>query len=121
MLFVEGSNGRGCTTLDSFRVSALDRPRIVVSGGADLCCGGSTPLQATGASSYRWTPEAGLSCFDCADPVASPIASAIYTVVGTLPGGCSDTANVTVDVAEPELVTARLERGVTHLEAPVGD
>ncbi len=45
-----------------------------------LCPGNTVQLFASGGDSYQWQPAAGLSCTDCANPVASPTVSTTYTV-----------------------------------------
>lgn len=71
-----------------------------VSAGANqyICLGSTATLIATGASTYSWTPAAGLSSTAGATLTASPAATTTYTVIGALGGGCADTAQVTVTV-----------------------
>jgi len=45
-----------------------------------FCNGGSVQMNASGGLSYTWTPIAGLSNPNIANPVATPTASTIYTV-----------------------------------------
>jgi gliding motility-associated-like protein len=74
-------------------------PSMTVSANPKdtICNGGSVPLSATGASSYTWSPAAGLSCTSCPNPTASPSATTTYTVTGSL-GGCIGTSTITVVV-----------------------
>lgn len=59
--------------------------------------GQSTQLNATGGTSYSWTPTTGLSNPNIANPIASPATTTTYIVTATN-GGCSmkDTVVVTV-------------------------
>lgn len=50
--------------------------------------------------SYTWTPALGLSCSDCANPIASPSATTTYTVFVIDQNGCQASANATVMVSE---------------------
>ncbi len=62
----------------------------------------SVTLTASGGTSYTWSPAEGLSCTDCASPIASPAATTTYTVSDQ--GGCAMgtfTLNV-VDVRCPD-------------------
>ncbi|MCH8329908.1 MAG: hypothetical protein IH946_00765, partial [Bacteroidetes bacterium] len=71
--------------------------------GADqtYCSGGSSvQLNATGGSSFTWTPAAGLSCTSCANPTASPSVSTDYIVSSNLSGGCGNLDTVHVEVAD---------------------
>lgn len=40
---------------------------------------------------YDWKPQRGLSCYDCADPIASPTKSIDYTLIVRDANGCTDT------------------------------
>jgi gliding motility-associated-like protein len=73
-------------------------PKVVAGPGTSLCAGQFKPLTASGASSYQWSPAAGLSCTSCAGPLASPAATTLYTVTGSDSFGCQaqDTLRVRV-------------------------
>ncbi len=62
--------------------------------------GSSIVLEASGDAneSYIWTPAEGLSCTDCANPIANPEESTVYYVTST--AECSDTARIQVVVEE---------------------
>ncbi|WP_343693001.1 gliding motility-associated C-terminal domain-containing protein [Chitinophaga sp.] len=73
-----------------------------------LCAGKSTQLSAAGATTYRWTPAAGLNADTVAQPVASPAVSTKYTVTGTDAYGCTGTTSLTVSVnPSPVITTSR--------------
>ncbi|HMQ46762.1 MAG TPA: T9SS type A sorting domain-containing protein [Saprospiraceae bacterium] len=57
-------------------------------------------LNVAGWDNFQWSPANGLSCTDCATPMAAPTATTTYTVVVSSASGCSDTASVTVYVEE---------------------
>jgi hypothetical protein len=114
ILHVEGRSIEGCITVDSFRVAVVEVAEISVSGEGPICSGGSRQLHATGATSYRWEPADGLSCSDCADPVAGPGTTTTYRVIGSFPGGCADTVSVKVTVGDESRVIASLPRDL-HL------
>ncbi len=50
------------------------------------------------AVSYAWTPTAGLSCTTCPTPTATPTATTTYQVVAQNQAGCTDTAQITINV-----------------------
>ncbi len=71
------------------------------NAGSDvsICEGSSTQLVAIGGISYSWSPSAGLSATDIANPVANPVTTTTYTVTvtGTC-GAATDDVNVLVDL-----------------------
>jgi len=70
----------------------------VQSTQIDVCQGGSVQLSAFGGATYKWTPAAGLSNPNIANPVASPGVTTDYKVVITGTDGCVDEATVKVKV-----------------------
>jgi len=70
----------------------------VTPNTAALTAGGSIQLQATGATTYLWTPSTGLDDASIADPIASPPATTTYTVTGTDASNCSATATAVITV-----------------------
>ncbi|MEZ5017655.1 MAG: PKD domain-containing protein [Flavipsychrobacter sp.] len=104
---VVGTAGNGCT--DTATVTVTVNPLPIVSAGSDkaICSGSSTILQATGATSYTWTPSTGLSCTNCPNPTASPTTTTTYTVTGTDGNGCVNTDQVVVTVnALPNVIAS---------------
>ena len=47
---------------------------------------------------YEWTGSNDFSCTNCPNPSVSPAESTTYTVVATNEIGCSETANITINV-----------------------
>ncbi len=63
------------------------------SAGPDLTyciTGGGAQLQATGGSSFTWTPATGLSCTSCPNPIATPASAQQYIVTSNLSGTCKN-------------------------------
>lgn len=105
----------GCTATSSVTVNVQQYPVVTVSPGVDICPGTPTTLQASGGTSYSWSPTDGLSDANIANPVASPSASTNYTV--TVSNGlCSSTATVQVNVTAE--VIASFTPDTTSGEAP---
>ncbi len=94
----------GCQELDTAMVNVMpdleigDAPDITFCEGGDPIEIGPMPLPNV---SYTWSPAAGLSCTDCANPLANPSTTTTYTVTGVFPG-CpnQDTDQVTVTVPD---------------------
>src|SRR6185312_8678820 len=76
----------------------------VVPPSATLCGGGSVGITASGATTYSWSPSAGLTCSTCANPTANPTVTTTYTVAGTS-GGCTDSVKVVITVNSPPTVS----------------
>jgi len=62
----------------------------------------SVTLTASGETgyTYSWSPSTGLSCTDCAAPVASPTATTPYMITVTNEYGCTATASVLITVID---------------------
>ncbi|MBX7183076.1 MAG: PKD domain-containing protein, partial [Bacteroidia bacterium] len=78
-----------------------------VSAGLDqtVCNGSCVTLNASGATTYSWSPAAGLTGANTATPNACPVVTTSYVVTGTS-NGCAGTDTVTVFVTTPPNVTA---------------
>ncbi|MBA3704625.1 MAG: hypothetical protein H0W84_01590, partial [Bacteroidetes bacterium] len=72
----------GCTGTTTVVVTVNPNPTITVPG-ASICVGGSTPLTASGADSYTWTPAATLSSSAGPTVTATPTVTTTYTITGT--------------------------------------
>lgn len=91
-------NGEYTDTLVWYANVQVDQP-ITVDAGADVaqCYGAVAQLQASGATTYSWSPSTGLSSTAIAAPTSSVQTPITYTVTGTT-GLCSDTDSVHVFV-----------------------
>jgi len=87
----------GCSATSSLTLGVSAAPTVSVTGGGNICAGGSVTLTASGASSYSWSPTTGLSNPNISNPVASPSSTTTYTVTGSN-GVCTSTQTVTVSV-----------------------
>ncbi|HLO72034.1 MAG TPA: PKD domain-containing protein [Flavipsychrobacter sp.] len=95
---VTGTDANGCVNTATITVNVNALPVVSAGSNVTICNGLSTTLNATGASTYVWTPASTLSCSTCVSPVASPITTTTYTVTGTDANGCVNTSTVTVNV-----------------------
>ncbi|QCR21457.1 T9SS type A sorting domain-containing protein [Pontibacter sp. SGAir0037] len=82
--------------------SCSETPVVKAGEGKTICKGASVQLSASGAETYEWSPAAGLSATNIANPVASPVATTTYTVTGTVNGyTTSATQTITVTNCTP--------------------
>jgi gliding motility-associated-like protein len=103
---VTGTNSFGCSDSATVTITVKPLPDIIAATTQSICIGATAQLQATGGTSYVWTPSTGLSCTTCANPTATPTATTTYTVTGTGSNGCTDTGVVTITVNPKPNVTA---------------
>lgn len=103
---VTGTDTNGCMNADTVTIVIKPKPDVIVTGNSAICSSTATVLTASGASSYTWTPATGLTCTNCAAPVATPASNTTYTVIGTNTYGCKDTADITVTVLPRPTISA---------------
>lgn len=89
------SNG-ACTATDQVVVT-VNSATANAGNDVTICNGSFTQLNASGGSSYAWTPATALSNSTIANPTANPTSTTTYTVVVTN-NGCTATDQVTVTV-----------------------
>jgi hypothetical protein len=95
---VTGTSG-ACSAVATVTVTVLPLPTVTASASSTtICQSGSVTLNATGATSYLWSPGGSLNISNIQSPTASPTATTTYTVTGTNSNGCSNTGTVTVTV-----------------------
>jgi gliding motility-associated-like protein len=92
----------GCSSQASVTVDVTPYPTLQVSQDLDICFQASTQLSASGATTYSWSPSAGLSDANIANPTANPFTTTTY-VVTAANGSCVTTDSVTVTVL-PEII-----------------
>jgi gliding motility-associated-like protein len=103
---VLGNMTGGCDDTAKIVVTVPANPTLSVTPSAPaICSSGSVSLLASGASSYSWTPSAGLTCTNCPNPIASPTVTTKYYITGTSSSGCTSKDSVTINVAASLLVT----------------
>lgn len=94
----------GCVTTTSVNVTLKSKPSIAIFPTAvQICQGVSTPLTASGATNYSWTPPIALSTSIGATTSASPSLTTTYTSHGTT-NGCTDSATVVVTVVNNPII-----------------
>jgi gliding motility-associated-like protein len=112
---VDVTSAGGCTSSSNiFPVTVNLKPVITVSNPATICKGNSTTISASapGATSYSWSPVAGLSDPTSSNPVVSPTDTTTYTVTVRNANDCSDTKTVTVNVLGNPLADAGADKKI---------
>jgi gliding motility-associated-like protein len=97
--------------VDSVTITTDNSVILNVSAGNNvtICPGTPTTLNATGATTYSWTPPTALSSTSIANPVASPSTTTTYTVTGT--AFCADPVSSTVTVTAVNSVILNVNAG----------
>ncbi|MEO6304047.1 MAG: PKD domain-containing protein [Bacteroidia bacterium] len=90
----------GCSDVKTNTVSIFNFLPGVVAGST-ICAGQSATLNASGGTSYTWSPSAQVSNTSIANPVVTPTANSIYSVTifnNTGGNNCSQTLTTSVIV-----------------------
>lgn len=99
------TDGNGCSSTATVTVTVLPTPVTTISSNTTICIGGSASLQASGGTTYLWTPATGLNDATISNPIASPSETTTYTVTITTAGGCPVQRSVTVTVSSVIVAT----------------
>jgi hypothetical protein len=91
---VTGTNTQGCLTTEQITVTVNSLPVVQITGTTPICSGESVVLTASGAIGYVWGNGLGNN----STITVAPTAVTNYTVTGTNAGGCSSTAQYSVNV-----------------------
>ena len=110
------TDGNGCAASS---IVYIDVVQNMVDAGPDVTIniGDSALLYVVSDGSLIWSPATGLSCEDCADPIASPLQTTTYLLTETDGNGCLATDLITVTVEASEEYTIFIPNSFT----PNGD
>ena len=97
---VQVTNGT-CSSIASVTVTVTN---LNINAGSDvtICSGETANLNASGGTTYSWSPTIGLTNPNVSNPTAFPTSTTTYTVTATT-NGCSSTDQLTVTVATPTI------------------
>lgn len=106
--FVQGTSVYGCVRRDSTLILVYEPSRIQITPRLPFVCfGNPVPLTASGAMSYRWSPDLYLDSATSATPFALPPDTMWFFVEATNVHGCISFDSVLLRVQHP--VTALTE------------
>jgi len=97
------TNASGCTAEDGVTITVNTNPNVTLPADTSLYENNPMVLKPTIVgnttnATYLWTPAEGLSCNNCANPIANPDDTTSYQVVFTDVNGCVDSASVNINV-----------------------
>jgi gliding motility-associated-like protein len=100
---VSSTNLTACLAPANFTLSLFQIPLVVSPNAANIELGTSFQFNTFvggGITNFTvtWSPEEGLSCTDCLNPIASPSESTTYQVTVVSEAGCSSTLSIEVIV-----------------------
>lgn len=103
---VEITSPVGCK--DTGQISLNIRPLPVANAGADInvCIGDSKPLQASGGTTYSWSPATALSDPNSDAPFTNPTINMQYVLTVTDNFGCKDNDTLQVNVLPLPVITS---------------
>ena len=108
---VRVTDANGCEVSASVRVNLRPSPSLRLRDRERICLGGSVQLKPSvrggkAPYTYAWSPAAGLSAANIAQPVASPTTPVTYTLRVTDARGCAVEGTVDIVVLSPPVVNA---------------
>ena len=98
------TNSNGCKDTATTILQAHPSPIVITNPDTLICQGNSITLNTSGAAAYSWSPGTGLSCINCANPIATPDSNMKYIVTGTSSFGCIAKDSVLLTVKQPFII-----------------
>lgn len=101
LVTLTAANSLNCKATDSLPLTVAPLP-VITAQAITIPVGGQTPMPVSytsGIKTYNWTPPDGLSCINCAVPVANPVQTTTYTINVADSNTCTNSADITVTVA----------------------
>jgi gliding motility-associated-like protein len=96
----------GCQVVDSVTVTIATNPNASAGNDTTICLGDLINLNASGGTSYAWSPGTGLSSTSVPNPQVNISATQTYVVTITDASPCPTVDSVTVTIFNPALVDA---------------
>ncbi|HTA83765.1 MAG TPA: PKD domain-containing protein, partial [Bacteroidia bacterium] len=88
----------GCLAKDSTFMNVYVTKTVVACCDTTIAFGASAYVNASGVSSYAWTPTGTVGCVSCASTVVTPSVTTTYTVTGTDSNGCQSAYTLIISI-----------------------
>ncbi|MEX1189343.1 MAG: gliding motility-associated C-terminal domain-containing protein [Bacteroidia bacterium] len=96
-IYEQTFNSNGCDSVATITLVVNQIPNVTASATEEnICSGDETQISASGADQYTWDNGLG----NGQNQTVSPLSTTTYIVTGSNPGGCENTAQITIDVQE---------------------
>ncbi len=105
------TNQWGCQDTAVVLIDVFDTLEAVAGPDTVICPGGLVQLNGSGAVYYNWTPAAGLSDPNIANPIAAPGASTLYMMT-TFISSCIDSDSVYIQVNPLPEIAAGIDQAI---------
>ncbi|WP_089830967.1 T9SS type B sorting domain-containing protein [Chitinophaga filiformis] len=93
------TDANGCRSSSDADLKDIDIPAVTITNNdTTISLGDQVQLHAINAPDYAWMPVEGLSCVDCASPVAQPMQRTTYVVTTVTGLNCIKEDRVTIYV-----------------------
>jgi len=92
------TNSNGCSATNSMVLTVNQLPPASAGNNTSICIGYNTTLNASGGTSYVWSPATALSNSNISNPVANPTVTTTYSVTVTDANTCSATSSMVLNV-----------------------
>ncbi len=84
--------------------TSCDAFSVDVPSELNICKGDSATIQATGGNNYEWTPQIGLSCYNCPNPIVTADSNMFYSLRVWNTDSCSKVLPIKINVLDlPEI------------------
>mgnify|MGYP000081805927 CR=1 FL=1 len=112
----------GCIQVDTILLNVVTNEAVTISPSQpEICPGEQVQLSVASAGmlgEITWTPETGLSCTDCPNPVATPQTTTTYTVRSSIEG-CAIEQSVTILVLDTPNVNLGSDQLLCEAQLPI--
>ena len=116
---VTGTTTAGCIAKDTVNITVKPKPVIKTIADSTFCGPRSVVLSTTGGNTYSWSPAAGLSNPNIANPTFTGTTPQqyVYYVTGTAANGCSAKDTVKLKLNEQPVVSTISDASICEGDA----
>ena len=100
------TDANGCTGTDNVAVNVSSTNFLSASADAFICAGGTIELNASGGTTYFWSPSTYLDNPLIANPNCTPLSDITYYVSSFNADGCEDVDTVFIFITPSEFLSA---------------